>query len=82
MAAIGQLTVRLPEPLRRAVKRRAADEGTSVQAFVERTLREAVAPDDVLGDEAADALLAFVRSGAYSELSRVAGEDDPDLATM
>jgi plasmid stability protein len=82
MPAIGQLTVRLPEPLRRAIKRRAADEGTSVQAFVERILREAVQPDEALSDTAADALLAFVRTGAFTELSRAVGEDDPDLATM
>jgi hypothetical protein len=81
-AHIAQLTVRLPEHLRRAVKRRAAEEGTSVQAFVEQTLREAVEPAHQISDEAADAVLAFIRSGSYADEARSIGEDDPDLATM
>lgn len=84
MSAVRQLSVRLPEALRREVKRKAAEEGTSVQAFVERALRTAVAPDSpgpTLSDEARDALLEFVRSN-YAEVTRHIGEEDPDLATM
>ena len=85
MPALRQLSVRLPEGLRRAVKRKAAEEGTSVQAFVEEALRRAVAPKEqapLLSDAAGDALLEFVRSGAYAEVTRQIGEEDPDLATM
>ncbi len=84
MPALSQLSVRLPEALRREVKRKAAEEGTSVQVFVERALRTAVAPGSPgpkLSDEARDALLEFVRSG-YADVTRHIGEEDPDLATM
>lgn len=84
MPAIGQLSVRLPETLRREVKRKAATEGTSVQAFVERALRAAVSPvspGPTLSDEARDALLEFVRS-SDTEVTRQIGEEDPDLAAM
>lgn len=81
-ATEAQLTVRVPETLRRAVKRRAAEEGTSVQAFVQRTLRDAVEPRPPISDAAADALLELIRSGAYADDVGAIGEDDPDLATM
>lgn len=84
MSAVGQLSVRLPDALRREVKRKAADEGTSVQAFVERALRTAVAPQSpgpTLSDEARDALLDFVRT-RYVDVTRQIGEEEPDLATM
>lgn len=84
MPAVSQLSVRLPEALRREVKRKAAEEGTSVQDFVERALRAAVAPESLqprLSDEARDALVAFVR-GSYADVTRQIGEEDADLATM
>jgi plasmid stability protein len=84
MSAVGQLSVRLPDALRREVKRKAADEGTSVQAFVERALRTAVAPQPpgpTLSDEARDKLVEFVRT-RYADVTRQIGEEDPDLATM
>jgi len=83
-AVTSQLSVRLPEPLRRAVKRRAAADGTSVQAFVERALRSALASDRriaELSDVTRDALVHFVRTD-YAEVTRQIGEEDPDLATM
>lgn len=84
MPAVSQLSVRLPEALRREVKRKAADEGTSVQAFVERALRTAVAPQSpgpTLSEEARDALVEFVRT-SYADVTRQIGEEDPDLATL
>lgn len=84
MPALSQLSVRLPPALRREVKRRAAEEGTSVQAFVERALAVAVASPSsgpTLSDEARDALVEFVRT-SYADVTRRIGEEDPDLATM
>lgn len=84
MQATRQLSVRVSDDLRREVKRQAAAEGTSVQAFVERVLRQALAspgPPPALSEQTRHAILEFVRND-YPKLTRQIGEEDPDLATM
>lgn len=82
MPAGAQISVRVPDALRRAVKRRALDEGTTVQAFVEQALRRAVEEPRDPDPRVQQLVRELVESGAYAEEVRRMGEDDPDLATM
>ncbi|CAN5817956.1 hypothetical protein BH24ACT3_BH24ACT3_12500 [soil metagenome] len=83
MPAKLQISVRVPADLRRAVKQRAVDEGTTVQSFVEQALRSAVAKPERSADPGVRRLVRnLIDSGAYAEEVRRIGEEDPDLATM
>lgn len=63
--------------------RRAVDEGTTVQSFVEEALRRAVAePERALDPHVHRLVRSLIDSGAYAAAARRVAEDDPDLATM
>lgn len=83
MSAKLQISVRVPPELRQAVRKRAFDEGTTVQSFVEQALRCAVAePGRVTHPRVRQLVRDLVESGAYASETRRIGVDDPELATM
>lgn len=83
MPAKTQISVRVPPELRSAVRRRAFDEGTTVQAFVEQALRRAVTePERTVDLDVHHLVRELIDSGAYAAEARRIGEVDPELATM